>query len=142
MATIKAEGIDEYLKQLDKLGRDLEKVCKAAVFDGAAVVADAVRDSYYRNEHPFSENGNEVIQSLGLSKMRNDGGFISTKLGFSGYNSDGRPNAVIARTMESGNSHQAAKPFVRPALKHCSEMAKAAMKNKVETMIKEISDKN
>ena len=43
MANIELEGFDSYLKQLNALKTDSTKICKAVVYPGAAILADALR---------------------------------------------------------------------------------------------------
>ena len=43
MASIKLEGLDKYQKELESLDRNITGILKRGVYDGAAVVADAVR---------------------------------------------------------------------------------------------------
>lgn len=139
MAKISFPGFESYEKALRELGADAEKICKAAVYDGAAIVADAIRASYYSQPHPYSEHGNEVIKSMTLSKIRNDDGYVNTKVGFVGYDSEGTATAIIARTLESGNSHQKKKPFIRPAVNRSKEAAIRAMGDKIDQMTKQIA---
>ena len=138
MAKISFPGFESYEKALRELGADAEKICKAAVYDGAAIVADAIRASYYSQLHPYSEHGNEVIKSMALSKIRNDDGYVNTKVGFVGYDSEGTATAIIARTLESGNSHQRKKPFIRPAVNRVKQAAIKAMGEKIDQMTKQI----
>lgn len=138
MAKISFPGFESYEKALRELGADAEKICKAAVYDGAAIVADAIRASYYSQPHPYSEHGNEVIKSMTLSKIRNDDGYVNTKVGFVGYDSEGTATAIIARTLESGNSHQRKKPFIRPAVNRVKQAAIRAMGDKIDQMTKQI----
>lgn len=138
MAKISFPGFESYEKALRELGADAEKICKAAVYDGAAIVADAIRASYYSQPHPYSEHGNEIIKSMTLSKIRNDDGYVNTKVGFVGYDSEGTATAIIARTLESGNSHQKKKPFIRPAVNRSKEAAIRAMGDKIDQMTKQI----
>ena len=138
MAKISFPGFESYEKALRELGADAEKICKAAVYDGAAIVADAIRASYYSQPHSYSEHGNEVIKSMTLSKIRNDDGYVNTKVGFVGYDSEGTATAIIARTLESGNSHQKKKPFIRPAVNRVKQAAIRAMGDKIDQMTKQI----
>ena len=45
MATIEFKGIDEYAKILAKVGQGSKGIIKAAVYEGADVVADAMRNA-------------------------------------------------------------------------------------------------
>ena len=71
--------------------------------------------------------------------MENDNGYINTKIGFDGYNAtktkkypNGQPNALIARSIESGTSKHQKTPFVRPAISKAKAKAEAAMAASVD----------
>ena len=83
-----------------------------------------------------------LIASLGLSTMRDAGGYINTKLGFDGYNAvktrkypGGQPNALIARAAESGSVALIKTPFIRPGVRAAKKAAEKAME---KTLDKEI----
>ena len=66
--------------------------------------------------------------------MKKEGNEINTKLGFDGYNKQitkkypkGQPNAMIARTFESGNSFTQKIPFIAPAVRAKREEAERKM---------------
>ena len=163
MAKIELKGMEEYTKKLRQLGEDGGKICKAAVFDGADQIADAIRASIesmptigkqeaviaWRNKEPVSgitvEQKQGLLQGLYLKKMRDEGGFIYTQVGFAGYNSvetqkypSGQPNSLIARSMESGSSARRKKPFVRPAANKAKAAAQSRMEKKIVEMIDNI----
>ena len=92
MATIQFKKGDDYLfklSQLDLLSK--EEICGGAIYAGAAIVADSIRneldaiptdESFGTREHPAE--GPKAIQkeglsrSLGISSMRDDGkGFLN-----------------------------------------------------------------
>jgi len=126
MATIKFEGIDKYAKLIADIGEHAEAICKAAVYDGAGIIADSVRAEYRHYQHPYAKN-NDLLDHMALSPMRNDNGFINTKLGFDGVLENGAPAALVARVLESGNSHQQKKPFIRPGVNRAKARAEAAI---------------
>ena len=134
MAKIDFKGLDEYVSILKCLEKDIDGICKMAVYDGAAVLADAVKAEFNAQDHPYSD-GNGLIDHMGLSKMENDAGYINTKLGFNGYLKDGRPAAVVARSIESGTSRQPKKPFIRPAVRKAKARCEQAMASQLEKQI-------
>lgn len=165
MATIKFTGIDEYAEKLRRLGAAGVGICKAAVYDGAGVVADAVRRSIealptispgdaivaWKAETPADALTEDqkagLLDGLHLKHMQNEDGFIYTEVGFSGYNAvetrkypDGQPNALIARSVESGSSARKKTPFIRPAANAVRGAAETAMEIKVNEMINKIMD--
>lgn len=154
-------GLDEYLAQLQALEENTEDVIKKAVFEGAAVVADAIRGA--TESIPVEEgmgtashklNGISRKQKAGLLKrkgglgvapMKQDGMGWNTKIGFNGYNDvktqkypGGQPNALIARSVESGTSFRAPHPFVAPAARKAKAAAEKAMEVAIDTAIEAI----
>ncbi len=149
MAKLEFAGIDEYAAKLNALETASTGTIKRAVWEGARVVADAVkaeisalpeiteREAMIKTDRiagvtPAQKRG--LIDGCGLSGMQNDGGYINTKLGFDGYNAiktraypKGQPNLLIARAVNSGSSVRAANPFINRAVRVAKEKAEAAM---------------
>ena len=163
MAKIEMSGMDEYMAKLRKLGAAGPKICKAAVFEGGDELADAIRAKIeampttedkaaiiaWKQETPVSEITEDqkkgLLDGLYLKKMREDSGFIYTQIGFSGYNNtktqkypNGQPNALIARSIESGSSARQKKPFIRPTVNSVKAAAVARMQGKLIEMIDNI----
>ncbi len=155
MAKISVYGFDEVTRKLEAAVSQEETAAKKAIYGGAAVVADAVKqeidklptdERYGTPMHPVK--GIKQVQkdglkeSFGIAPLRNDKGFLNVKLGFDGYNGlktkrwpKGQPNAMIARAAESGTSFSEKNPFMRNALKSSKAAAKKEMS---ETFEKEI----
>lgn len=165
MATIEFTGIDEYAAKLRALGKAGTSICRAAVYDGAGVVADAIRQQIeglatiedyeaiiaWRQEipaHGITQKQKEgLLDGMHLQKIRDENGFICTEVGFSGYNTvqtrkfpGGQPNALIARSMESGSSARQKQPFIRPTVNQVKGAAETAMEVKINDMINKIMD--
>lgn len=75
-----------------------------------------------------------LLEGFGLAPIRDDMGYINTKAGMDGYNKHitakypkGHPNAMIARSVESGTSFRQKTPFIAPTVRK--------MKDKVEQRI-------
>lgn len=101
-------GIDEYIAKLGNLSREAPHVCGKAVYEGAKVVADAVRretealpvESGRSRSYDWKDWGEGaekirgvtktqkagLLEGLGIAKMRNDGGYYNVSVGFHGYN--------------------------------------------------------
>ena len=149
MATFEFEGINEYAERLQKLSDKAEGMIKRAVWEGARVVTDNVAkqitglpereegfvpDPYQPVTGVTEAEKAGLLSGLGLATMHNSGGFINTKMGFSGYNAvvtkkypQGQPNAMIARSIESGSSFRKKNPFIRKAVTASKADAEAAM---------------
>lgn len=157
MAKIEFIGIDEYFKRLDELGKYSIGLCKRALYDGAAVIADAVRaevnalptsdrDGKKGEDQPILEyEKNGLQEGLGVTKMKSDNGFIYTRIDFDGYNRlkskkypNGHPNSMIARAINSGTSKRPKNPFMNRAIKKGRAKAEAAMKARMDADINEI----
>lgn len=145
MATFQFGGIDTYIKQLDKLyAVTKDAIIGKTVYAGAAVVANRLRaaaealpegrenEAIFGAVTPAQKRG--LLEGLGISRMRDDDGFVNVKLGFDGYNSvktkkypNGQPNALIARAVNSGTSFRKKTRFVDKAVNASKKAAEAAM---------------
>lgn len=133
MAKIEFKGIDKYQRILADLGKASEGIIKASVYEGAAVVVEAVKSA-------VPVDTGDLKNSIGLSTMRNENGYINTKLGFDGYDSKGVPNSIKARVIESGRSDTAnypKRPFVRPAIRASKSRAEGIMETELDKRIYE-----
>lgn len=142
MATFKTQGLDKYVAQLERLGKKTDTVISEAVYEMAKVVADEVKANLIalpsvpdtEGLKAFASEPQQkipitkaqkwgLVHSFGIASLRNEGGFIHVKIGFDGYNEvktktfpNGQPNALIARSIESGSSTREKTPFLRLAL--------------------------
>lgn len=153
MASMVFKGINEYIAQLQKLGNDTDEIIGKAVYQGAAIVADAIKaeinalpidKGYGTADNPcigvnaIQKKG--LTEGFGISKMQNERGYINVKIGFSGYNAlqtkkypNGQPNALIARAVVSGTSFRRPNQFIDRAQKS----VKAAAEEKMRIVIDE-----
>lgn len=149
------KGMDEYLSQLGNLETSAPETIEKAVYQGASVIADAIKDNI--RKLPVDDKRQDkvstlksiqkkgLIDSFGIAKMRNDNGYVNVKAGFDGYNGlkskkypKGQPNAMIARTFEAGNSFTKKIPFVGPAVRASREKAEMAMQATIDKEVKKI----
>lgn len=163
MAKIDFKGIDEYSKVLDVLGNESEKIIESAVYKGAAIVADEIKQGI--KSIPIEEGENnlppvgdaqhkltgvsrrqkaDLIDSFGLAPMENDGGYIQTKAGVDGYGSiptkkypRGVPNVMMMRSIESGTSFRQKNPIFRKATNRARKRAEQAMGNEIDEQLKQ-----
>jgi len=148
LAKMKFPGLDEYITELEKLPRATTECIGRAVHDGAAIVADAVRQGI--NNLPIDErvvkpgqmlNGvtqkqkDGLLAGFGITPMENDNGYQHVKLGFDGYNTErrknypnGQPNSMIARSVNSGTSFSQRIPFVDNAVRQKKSACEEKMK--------------
>ena len=105
MAKISFSRIDEYAKVLDVLDKESDEILKSAVYKGAALVADEIKQEIKiccrgrenglapvgTPEHKLTgvtrRQKADLIDSFGLAPIENDDGYIQTKAGVDGYGS-------------------------------------------------------
>lgn len=149
------KGLDEYLAQLGNLEQRARPVIGLAVYEGAKVVADGMRKEIEglpvdQTKGPGRRNPTQVekaglLEGLGVSKMRDESGFWNVKIGMDGYNENvtakwpyGKPNAMIARSINAGTSFLRRIPFVSTAVRKTRKQAEAAMRAEVDKQISKI----
>lgn len=124
MAKITSKKANDYLAQLEKLTNETDSICKHAVYEGAKVVADAIKQSidaipvqappakqsyFYLSQesrdageklHGISEAQKKGLQEgFGITNMRHENGAWNVKIGFEGYNEvRQRPIRTASRT--------------------------------------------
>ena len=161
MATFKTQGLDKYVAQLERLGKKTDTVISEAVYEMAKGVADEVKANLIalpsvpdtEGLKAFASEPQQkipitkaqkwgLVHSFGIASLRNEGGFIHVKIGFDGYNEvktktfpKGQPNALIARSIESGSSTREKTPFLRPALAAARKQAIEAARVKFDEAI-------
>lgn len=159
LATMQIKGMNEYIEELTKIGKNTKEVCGAGVYAMADIVANEVRKGIkdmdatsnedamaaYRKKVPSKitkEQKEGLLDSLGITTMRDDNGFYNVKIGFDGYNTvrtkkypHGQPNVLIARSAESGSSVMIKTAFMRKAVararKKLLPAAQAAIDGKI-----------
>lgn len=156
MAKIEMKGLNEYTQALSRLDRGLrDEVCGKAVYAGAKIVADRMKESinalpeghgFGTPDHPLvgpiRKQKEGLVQSFGITKMRDDNGLRNVKLGFAGYNDtktkrwpNGQPNAMVARAVERGTSFMKSNPFIKKTMSGTKSEALNAMRRAVEESI-------
>lgn len=158
MAKMRWKGMEEYELKLSRLKATSEEVAKKAVYEGAKIVADKMKEAI--RQIPVDDKQAKpgevidgvsrlqkagLIDGFGIAKVRNDNGYINVKLGFDGYNQvktktypNGQPNVMIARSIESGTSFRQAYPFVNKAVNSVKHEAEQAMQQKIDEEIEKI----
>lgn len=158
MARFQFEGVDKLVAQYEKLQSNTDEVIGKAIYNGAGVVMKACQaavegistdNRFGTSENPVS--GPSTIQklglrySLGIAKLRDDGGFKNVKIGFDGYNNvktkrwpQGQPNMMVARAVESGTSWMQKQPFMRKAEQSSRSQCEKVMSETVDREIQKI----
>lgn len=161
MAKIELKGFDVYIRQIEALAQSSEKMCKAVVYPGAAVLANKLRAATealptisdaeslgnFRsgrvNEALSVSQKAGLLAGFGITNIRRDRkGMIQASVGFDGYNSvktrhfpNGQPNPEVARSLEKGTSYLKRNRFVAGAVKAAEPEAIAAMQEEADAYI-------
>lgn len=154
------KGAQEYVDQLVKLEAETLKIMGKAIYPGAGVIADQIRKNIAAvpvhsdsklgtNEDPVtgltSAQRAGLLDGLGISKARNENGYLHVKVGMDGYNRtrtkkhpNGQPNALIIRSLESGTSWRAKQPVISPAVASKRAEAEQKMSDVLDEEIKKV----
>ena len=150
------KGMDEYLAKLGNLEFAAPGLVGHAIYEGAKVVADQVRAEIEAlptaeskrvatPRDPTQVEKDGLLEGLGIAAKKNDGGYINVKVGMDGYNTDktkkyprGKPNAMIARSIESGSTVMKRNAFISRAVNKTKKDAEAAMQKVIEEGIEKI----
>lgn len=155
MASLTFTGLEQWEDKLLALAKDSAKVASAALYDGAGVVADAMRAAIEGlptsggEPKPYhgltADDKEDMLGGLGISKFDHGHDEVTCAISVNGYTrrtEKGYPNGVplvmLARSLESGSSVRAKHPFLRPAINAARAEALAAMQAKVDEQIKKI----
>ena len=150
------KGMDEYLAKLGNLEFAAPGLVGQAIYEGAKIVADQVRAEIEAlptaeskrvatPRDPTQVEKDGLLDGLGVAKKKNDSGYINVKIGMDGYNTDktkkyprGKPNAMIARSIESGSTVMKRNAFISRAVNKTKKNAEAAMQKVIEEGIEKI----
>lgn len=140
-------GLTEYIAELEKV-QDVDSYLGKVVYEGASVVNGSVESALAalpvddtsaakgeKRDGIRSIEKEGLINGYGITKMKNEDGYLNVKLGFDGYNKLGKPNALIARSVISGTSFLKKNDFMSKATKSAKAESEEAMKLKLESEI-------
>lgn len=156
--------MDSYIADLEKLSLASEDMCGKAIYQGAKVITDQIRKNIEalpviadRNQYRGGHDGGAqlkgitrsqkqgLLDGLGIARMQDDHGFLNVKVGMDGYNStktkkypNGQPNAMIARSLESGSSVRTKDPFISKAIRSKKAEAEKAMAEEFDKETKKV----
>ncbi len=162
MADYKITGTDELEKTFSLLTQDAERLARGALYHGAGVMTDAIKESIQNLETMDEaealkrEKGKQIIltgtqkqdliNGFGIAPQRFSAGVYDTHIGFNGYGSrptkkypKGLPNQLLARAAESGTSFRRKQPFMRKAIISTREKTIEAMQKSIDEDIKKIT---
>ena len=147
-AKINDKAINELYQTLERLGADAEGVAKQGIFEGAGLIADAVRaniDGIRTGGKSDWETRRREMQKAGLreglttSPIQPFKGGIYGGVGFDGYNAKGQPNQLIARVFNSGTSFSSKQAFFESAVRRTRSAAKQRVIDKMNEEFEKIA---
>ena len=129
--------IDDQIKMFDRFHSSVYDIASAALYEGAGVVADAIRSS-------TPQDSGDLADSIGIAEFDKDGDKVSTAIGFSGYDEKGVPNIVKARVLEHGRVDSSGRtvakhPFIKNAVRKAKQKALNAMQKRFEQGVNDIT---
>ena len=144
------EVLEEYSKLLEGLTDNPIPFMKDATYEGAAVMADAIRKEIQATPtHGHAKDGmtkleqKALLKGLGVSKFDlNDG--VNVKIGFAGYGDQptkkwprGVPIPLTARSLIGGTSWRVKDDFMGRAIRKNREKVNKAIGEKVDEIMKQ-----
>ena len=129
--------IDDQIKMFDRFHSSVYGIASAALYEGAGVVADAIRAA-------TPQDSGDLADSIGIAEFDKDGDKVSTAIGFSGYDEKGVPNIVKARVLEHGRVDSSGRtvakhPFIKNAVRKAKQKALNAMQKRFEQGVNDIT---
>ena len=138
-------GMDKYLSKLQNLEFQTDEMIGNAIYKGADIVADAIKANIQNLPSSACTETEKagLLSGFGIAKMQDENGYFNVKAGFDGYNEDvtkryprGKPNSMIARSIEGGTSWKPKHPFIGPAVRTTKDQAEQVMAEEIEKQIK------
>ena len=121
------------MDQLNKLGADVEKAARYAVYPAAGMVLDELKAA-------TPVDTGDLRDSERLTKFTSEEDAVYTEIIFDGRDRKGVANELKARVLESGSSKRRKQPFIRPTLRRVAERANQIMQEKLDEYIKNLME--
>lgn len=152
------DGIDNYIDNIENLMNATDEMIGRSIYQGAKIVTDRIRtaienvpiDNRIVKEGDTPLKGLATLQKkglldgLGISRKQTEGDYVNVKVGFDGYNgiitkrwTQGQPNSMVARSMESGTSFRAKNPVISKATRASKAEAEKAMADEFDRILRE-----
>lgn len=164
MASIKFEGLEEFINLCVFTDKQLDKVVGRTIYPGGKVMSGAIKDSmngirvddsfwgfasqHARKHGPSSRQLKALIESFGIAKIRKNKYGYNVKCGYDGYNDivsdrwpNGQPNAMVARSINKGTTFMEAQPFMDTAVARAEGATIEAMKVQFDKELDKIWNK-
>lgn len=150
-------GFDELTAQFAAVGEAAKPAAERAVYKGAGVMADAIRqnivnlpeDAFGHNKYQSGVSKAQklaLLRGLGITPIGKVNGIINVRVGFDGYMEgyptktypNGLPIPLLANAVESGSEWRAKHGFVRKAVTSGRQKALQAMSDEFDKEIKKV----
>jgi HK97 gp10 family phage protein len=129
---------NEFELKLSALAEGADEIARKAVYEGARVMADAIRKA--ADKVISKDATGDMMASFGIGPIEtNKDGIINTTVGFSGYDRRGAPNILKARALNSGTSRIKKRSFMRNGLNSSKKRAAEAMEKVISDEIEKIT---
>lgn len=126
--------LDKYMDRMAKLGDKTVDCCKYSVYEAAGMVKDAIKANCPKSDG--KHNKKHLVDSIYLKEFAVENGYVFTQVGYDGYDDNGVPQALKARSLESGHSSPKGvtgrHTFVRPALTAVRAAATKSIQDKLD----------
>ena len=165
MAEFTNEGIQEFVDLCIFTDRQLDRVIGRSIYPGGRLVANAVKkaiEGIHTDDHlfkfaakydrlrtgPTKREKAWIAKSFGIAEIRRNIHGWNLKLGFDGYSDIQTtnpkikmgvlPNALIARSVNSGTSFMAAQPFMDISVRQNTQACEKAIEEQFDKEIAKI----
>lgn len=148
-AIIKDKAFDELYQTLSRLTSDIDGVAKQAIYEGAGVIADAVRKEIntIRTSGPSEwetkrreRQKQSLLGALSTAPIQPFKNGIYGGVGFGGYDDEtGKPIQLIARAFNSGTSFSSKQPFFENAVRKSKGKARSEAIRVLDEKLKELT---
>ena len=165
MAEFTNEGIQEFVDLCIFTDRQLDRVIGRSIYPGGRLVANAVKkaiEGIHTDDHlfkfaakysrlrtgPTKREKAWIAKSFGIAEIRRNIHGWNVKLGFDGYSDIQTtnpkikmgvlPNALIARSVNSGTSFMAAQPFMDISVRQNTQACEKAIEEQFDKEIAKI----
>ena len=156
--SIKIKGLEDTLKELERLNKNSPEMLEETVKAGVQIATDEMRKQINQlktseakpkkgqKRYPTKKEVQGLKDSLGFTPVRWNDTLIDANAGFDGYNEqktkkypNGHANQMIANSINAGTSFMQAQPFIRKAANAAKTSVLSEMQKKLNEEIERAS---
>lgn len=158
MATkIISSGFDAVIKEFEEIADQSDRICTAAVYRGAGLMADKLKESVRvvttekRRAHktnrilPYEKEALQKGLTIGKFEHDKERDFVGTDITFRGYTDhptesfpSGMPIKYLARSINAGTSFRSANRFFGNTVRRNTQQVEKEMAETIESELKKI----